>query len=186
MRTKFSLPHPAVHLLLYLVVPVTLNVVTAVHMNTLFPSGSTMVFRGSGLLFAVSWGWAGLVLCALLGLLFGLPIAGMQAAYLRSRIRRIERGGDVAAALRLDPWLGGTWPWLLAALVAYGVGWIWVFPPLGGPLMAVNVLWARTLVYHAELLIYEYHRANEELEREEEIALAETVRAPRVVAPAAK
>ena len=87
-------------------------------------------------------------------------------------------------ALRPDPWLTGPWLWLLIAGVAYGIGWFWVFPPLGGPLLAVNVFFARTLTYRAELLAYEYLRAdeevrNEELGHEEPPAETELARVPR-------
>ena len=178
MKTRDSLQHPAIHLVLYLVVPVAINAMCVLNMDKLFPTGSTLVLRGSGMLMAVSWGWAGLFLCALLGAGFGLPIAGMQAVYLRSRLARVERGADVRETLRLDPWLVGGWPWLAALVVAMAVGWVWVFPPLGGPLLAVNALWARTLVYHHELRVYEYLRADAELRQEEEVPEASLVRLP--------
>jgi hypothetical protein len=170
-----------VHLLLYLLVPLAINLICVLKMPELFPLGSTLVLRGGGMLLAVSWGWAGVFTCVLAGVLFGLPIAGLQAAYLRSRLVRIQRGADVRAALRPDPWLAGPWPWLVAALVAFGVGWFWVFPPLGGPLMSVNVLWARTLLYHPELLAYEYRRADQELRREQEPADPDLIQLPHSV-----
>jgi len=178
VKPKHFPPHPTVHLLLYLVVPLAINVLCAVHMKDLFPLGGTLVLRGGGMLFVVSWGWAGLFVCMLLGVLFGLPIAGLQAAYLRSRVARVERGAPVQTLLTLDPWLAGPWPWLAASVVAFAVGWVWVFPPLGGPLVAVNVMWARTLIYRPELLVFEYWQAEEELKREEEARTADLLHLP--------
>ncbi len=175
------MPHPAVHLLAYLLVPVALNLLCAAHMESLLPQGGVLIVRGGGLLFAVAWGWAGLLICVLLGVAFGLPIAGLQGAYLRSRVARVERGEEVNRALKLDPWLAGPWPWFAAALVAYAVGWFWVFPPLGGPLMAVNVLWARTLIYRPELMVYEYLRADAEMHQQEENEAGDLVRLPESV-----
>ena len=178
MKSKPFAPHPAMHLLLYLLVPVALNVLCLLNLKSLFPQGSTLILRSGGMLLAVSWGWAGLFMCMILGVLFGLPIAGLQGAYLRSRLARVEKGASPRSALALEPWLSGPWPWIVAAAVAYAVGWVWVFPPLGGPLLAVNVLWARTLIYRPELLAYEYQRAEEELEREAEPQPADLLHLP--------
>ena len=167
MKSKLSLTHPAVHMMAYLLVPLAINAFAMLHSDKVFPTGGTLVLRTSGVLVAFTWGWAGLFLCAFLGACFGLPIAGLQAAYLHSRLARVSRGQDVRQALALDPWLGGPWPWLVAAAVAMAVGWVWVFPPMGGPLLAVNVLWARTLLYHHEVRVYELLRAEEELHGEE-------------------
>lgn len=181
MKRRDLLTHPTVHLLVYLLVPLAINLFCLLKMAELFPRGSTFVLRGGGMLFAVSWGWAGLFTCVFGGVLFGLPIAGFQGAYLRSRLARVRRGAEVRTALEYDPWLSGPWPWLLMALVAFGVGWFWVFPPLGGPLLSVNVLWARTLLYRFELQAHQYWRTDEELRQGETSPQPELVRLPHSV-----
>jgi hypothetical protein len=178
MKSKNLLTHPLIHLVGYLLVPVLINTLTILHSDKVLPAGGALMLHGGGVLLAINWGPSGLVLCAFLGVLFGLPIAGMQAAYLSSRLARVDKGADARETLRLDPWLGGPWPWLVAALVAMAVGWVWVFPPLGGPLLAVNVLWARTLVYHHEVRVYEYLCADAALRQGDDLPEAGLARAP--------
>jgi hypothetical protein len=175
---KSKTAHPALHLLAYLFVPLAINTLALVHSDKVFPTGGTLVLGGGTTLVAISWGWGGLFFCAFLGACFGLPIAGLQAAYLHSRLARVSRGQDVRQALALDPWLGGPWPWLVAATVAMAVGWVWVFPPIGGPLLAVNVLWARTLLYHHEVRVYELLRADAEARGAESPEQPALVRVP--------
>jgi hypothetical protein len=163
----------------YLMVPVLINTLCMLHSDKILPtSGGTLVLGGGGVMVAIAWGWSGLFLCMFLGALFGVPIAGMQAAYLHSRLARVDRGAEPRDLLKMDPWLGGPWPWLLTAAVAMAVGWVWVFPPLGGPLLAVNVLWARTLVYHHELRVYEYLQADAESREEELLPEPALIRVP--------
>ncbi len=172
MKASSSLGHPALPLLACLLVPVCIDLACAINLGQLNPSSQTLVLRASGVLLVISWGWAGLLACILFGVLLGLPIAGLQVAYLRAGLARIERGRDVRESLRPESLLLGLGPWFLMVGVAWLVGWAWVFGVLGGTLMAVNVLWARTLVYRAHLLAYEYLRADEEL-RWQEMAEAE-------------
>jgi len=167
VKASSSLGHPAVPLLACLLVPACIDLACAVNLEQLNPSSQTLVLRASGVLLAVSWGWAGLLACILFGVLLGLPVAGLQVAYLRAGLARIERGHDVRESLRPESRLLGLWPWLPMVAVAWLVGWVGVFGVLGGTLMAVNVLWARTLVYRAHLLAYEYLRADEELRWQE-------------------
>ena len=97
MRTKLNLRHPVVHLGAYLLVPLVLNAICIVNMQELFPEGGTLVVRCSGVLLAFSWGWPGIFLCALLGAGLGMPIAGLQAAYLRSRLGRQSTAAPTCA-----------------------------------------------------------------------------------------
>ncbi len=169
MKVSEALKHPAVYLLAYLLVPLTIDLMTALNLAHIFPDSRMFVLRTGSLLVAVSWGWVGLFVCILLGILFGLPVAGLQAAYFRSRLLQIREGVDRQEDPDFDPWIGGLAPWLVMVGVVYLVGRAWVFPPIGGILLAVNVLWARSLVYPVHLLAYEYRRADQEL-REEEAA----------------
>ena len=168
MKRWWRPEHPALYLSAYLLVPLAVDLVTAQYLHKLLPQGSVFVLRASGLLVAISWGSTGLLFCMLLGLLCGLPVALMQIAYLRSRLELVAAGEEVSVALRTNPWIAQLPPWLFAAGIAYLLGRLWVFAPQGGILMAVNVLWARTLVYRAHLLVYEYRRADAELRAEEQ------------------
>lgn len=172
MKTSTSFGHPAIPLLASLLAPVCIDLACALNLGQLSPVNQTLVLRTSGVLVLISWGWAGLLACILFGVLLGLPIAGLQVAYLRAGLARIERGHDVRESLRLESPVLSLGPWLLMAAVAWLIGWAWVFGVVGASLMAVNVFWARTLVYRAHLLAYEYLRADEEL-RWEEMAEAE-------------
>lgn len=169
MKSAQALGHPAMHLLAYLLVPFSIDVMTVLNLSHIFPDNRMLVVRTGSLLVALSWGYLGLLACLLGGLLFGLPIAGLQAAYFRSRLLQIRKGVETGETPNFDPWIGGIVPWLVMVGVAYLVGRAWVFPPIGGILLAVNVLGAYALVYPAYLLAYEYQQADQEL-REEEAA----------------
>lgn len=152
--------HPAIKLAAYLLLPVLIDAHLVVYLPYVIPDSSLLMLRTSGMLIAISWGWAGLFLCILLGILIGLPVAGFHIAFLRDRLAQVRRGADVPSTLAsFEVWAITTMPWFLMAAVAYLVGYFWLFPPVGGAILAVNVLWARTLVYNQQLWVYEYHRA---------------------------
>ena len=152
--------HPAVKLAAYLLLPVSLDIVSAKYLAYLQPDWSLFIVRGSGMLIAVSWGWAGLLCCVMVGILLGLPVAGLHIAFLRDRLAQLRDGSDVSRVLDgTDSLIITVVPWFLMAAIGYVVGFFWLFPPLGGPLLAVNVLWPRTLVYHHQLWVYEYQKA---------------------------
>lgn len=168
LSNRSLLRHPAVHLLICLSVPLVIDVLCLFTFSTLLPRGGTLAFGSSDMLIAISWGGAGLFLCIVMGALLGLPIAGLQIAYLRSRLARLAQGEDPRRALALDPMIAGMAPWLLMTGVAWIAARSWVFPPLGGPLVAVNVLWASALVYPLQWQVHESLLADEELRRAEE------------------
>ena len=114
------------------------------------------MLRGSGILVAISWGWPGMLFCVLTGVVLGLPVAAFSIAFLRRRLAQVSRGADANSTL------GGplvkfvlVMPWFLMAAAAYLATHSWLFPPVGGPLVALNVLWARTLVYRYHLRAYD-------------------------------
>ena len=169
MKDSCLLRHPAWELCAYLLVPLAVDLLAL--LRTPYAAGAPLlVLRVQGLLVAVSWGGAGLLLCVLAGVLVGLPIAGLQTAAWRARLQQVREGADPRQVLRAAPWTTGALPWLLTAGAAFLLGYPWLFPPLGGILMAVNVLWARTLVYHPHLLAWAYLEADEELRAQEAAA----------------
>ena len=160
------LGHPAQHLSLYFAVPLLINGATALYLTRLNPDATLLLVRLPGILVGISWGWAGLLLCILLGVMLGLPVAAFQAAYVRCNLAEVTQGTDLpkslygpTAALALNL------PWLIATPIAYLVGHFWLFPPLGGPLLAANVLWVRVLLYGQHLRIHQYQQAYLEQQR---------------------
>ncbi len=152
--------HPAIKLSAYLLLPLLLDILSVKYLAYLHPDSSLFVVRGPGMLMAISWGWAGLLFCILMGILLGLPVAALHIAFLRDRLARLREGGDVSSILdSTDTLIITVAPWFLMAAIGYIIGFFWIFAPLGGPLLAVNVLWPRTLVYHQQLWIYEYQKA---------------------------
>ena len=154
------LPHPVQHLSLYFVVPLLLNAGMALYVTRLTPDSALLLIKLPGFLAGISWGWAGLLLCIVLGVMLGLPIAAFQTAYLRYKLARVAQDGDLPKAL-CGPTTAAalSLPWLMAAPIAYILGYFWLFPPLGGPLLAANLLWVRVLLYGEHLRVYQYHEA---------------------------
>jgi len=152
--------HPAFKLAAYLLVPLVLDTHLVMFLPYFTPDSPLLMLRTSGMLIAISWGGAGLLFTILIGIGLGLPVAGCQIAFLRDRLARVQRGADVPTVLS-SPEVGviTTIPWFAMAAVGYLIGYFWLFPPIGGAVVAVNVLWARTLVYHHHLWVYEYQKA---------------------------
>ena len=152
--------HPAFKLAAYLLLPLLLDAHLIMFLPYFTPDASLLMVRTSGMLIAISWGWAGLSFAILVGIGLGLPVAGFQIAFLRDRLARVRRGADVLSTLG-SPEVAVilTIPWFVMAAVGYLVGYFWLFPPIGGAIVAINVLWARTLVYHHHLWVYEYQKA---------------------------
>ena len=154
------LEHPTFKLAAYLLLPVLINANVVLCLPNIVPDWSLLMLRSSGVLIAVSWGWSGLLFCMLTGIALGLPVAACHVAFLRHRLARVQRGADVPGTLN-GPVVAAITivPWFLMATVGYLSAHFWLFPPIGGPIVAVNVLWARTLVYHQQLWVYEYEKA---------------------------
>ena len=150
---------PGHQVLVYLLVPVALDALTVVYLGRINPEFSMLLVRLPGAMMGVCWGWAGFVLCIILGLMLGFPVAGFQSAYLSHRLAEMRRSGNPGPVLPARTELLINLPWFLAAAVGYLVGYAWLFPPVGGALLAGNVLWMRALLYPQHVQIYRYEQA---------------------------
>ncbi len=152
--------HPLLRLLPYLIASLLINGSVVLLLAHLTPDSALLLIRFPGVLMGISWGWAGLVLCVFVGIVMGLPVVAFQGAYVALKLSQIAQGADfhetlgnrTAEAILI-------FPWFVAAAVGYVFGYFWVFPPLGGPLIAANILWVRLLLYRQHLWIYAYEKA---------------------------
>ncbi len=156
------------HLLLYFLIPLLINGAAAVSLAHLNPDSALLLIKLPGVLMGISWGWAGLLLCISLGVMLGLPVAAFQSAYVTHKLAQVAEGADFGAALG-NPTSAAliNLPWFAAAAVGYVAGYVWLFPPLGGPLIAANILWVRSLLYRQHLWLHEHERAYGQQQRQE-------------------
>ncbi len=149
------LNHPLFVLAAYLLVPLVMNILVACSFHTHTLPVEALVLAVPGAVAVIQWGWAGLLCCVAVGLLIGLPIVGLQRAYLYHKIQALRDGARFQRVFILEEYvIMMTAPWLMGMVVGHLIGSLLVFPPVGGPLIAVNVLWARTLVYPSHRQAY--------------------------------
>ncbi len=159
MRSRGILAHPACLLATYLLVPLIINGIVASWLSRTDLMADALVVGVPGAVVVIEWGWTGLAFCLWVGALMGVPVAGLQAAYLKDQLRAVKRGADFDRTFESAEYvLMMTAPWLMGVLVGHLVGSLFIFSPIGGPLIAVNVLWARVFVYAAHMRVYSYGR----------------------------
>jgi hypothetical protein len=150
MTRRWSQGHPIVLLAVYLLVPVSLNAAAIALGRNLLIQRHVLVLRLPGVLVGIQWGWAGIVACALVGFTIGVPVAMMQTTCLRDKLRA-GRAGTVPCSTFLSARyvLCMTVPWLVAFAAGHLLGDAMAYKPIGGALIASDVLLARVLVYRS-------------------------------------